>query len=151
MHVGREDARGPDVEAGERHKGIAQGARPAQARPGNRLPVGGGFGAVALEGLAAAVEAQGDARGDVGGEGQGDEQRLGDGGLVVGPGEEEVAVGLWDGAREKRDEGGIRDVEGGEDGEGVRRVLLDAGHCAGQRAGSIPIDSHCSRCGGYTQ
>jgi hypothetical protein len=32
--------------------------------------------AVALEGLAAAAEAQGDARGDVGGEWDGDEQRL---------------------------------------------------------------------------
>ena len=52
--------------------------------------------------------------------------------MVVGTGEEEVAVALGHGAGEQRDDGGVCKVEGGEDGECVRRVSLDAGEEVGR-------------------
>jgi len=55
-------------------------------------------GAVAEAGLAAAVEAQREAGDDVCGEGQGDDEGLGERGLVVGAREEEVGVRRGEGA-----------------------------------------------------
>ena len=129
VHVGGEDPGGPDVEACEGKQSISQRAGAGQSRPGDGLPVAGRLGAVALQGMVAAVEAQGNAGGDVGGEREGHEQGLGEGGLVVGAGEEEVAVAFGDGAGEQRYDGRVCDVERGEDGEGIRRVALHAGHC----------------------
>ena len=57
-----------------------------------------------------------------------DDERLGEGRLVVRPGEQEVAVCFWDGADGEGDEGGVGDVEGGEDAEGVGGVFLDASY-----------------------
>lgn len=57
-----------------------------------------------------------------------DNERLGERGLVVRSREQEVAVCFWDGADGEGNQGGVGDVEGGEDAEGVGGVLLDAGY-----------------------
>ena len=73
MHVGREDAGGPDVEGRQRDQGVTQQARATDWRPGNGSAVVMGFGAIPPECLVPPVEAQGDAGGDVSGEREGDE------------------------------------------------------------------------------
>lgn len=80
------------MEPRQRREHISQRTRATQRGPGNRLPVAQRLGAVALQGFAAAVKAERDARGDVCGERNYDEEGLGEGGLVVGAGEEEGAV-----------------------------------------------------------
>lgn len=81
---------------------------------------------VAFECLVSSVEAQGYARGYVRDEWEGDDERFGDRGLVVRAGKKEVAVCLGDGSCKERDDGCVCYVEGGEDGEGVGGVFLDA-------------------------
>lgn len=88
---------------GEWQQNIAQGRGAAERRPPFASVAGRGAsaalgGAVAEAGLAATVEAEREAGDDVGGEGQGDDQRLGERGLVVGPREEEVGVRRGEGA-----------------------------------------------------
>lgn len=129
MHVHRQDARTPNMEARQREQDVTQQRSAAQRRPGNRALVCARLCAIALQCLSPPVEAQGDAAGYMGDEGQGDDEGLGEGRLVVWAGEQEVAVCLWDGAGGERDQGGICDVKGGEDAKGVGRVLLDACHC----------------------
>lgn len=126
----RQDAVGESMAADEGSGEVAEGAGAAEVRPrhGAALGEGGAVAGVALEGLAAAVEAQGEAGGDVGGERGDDEERLEGEVLVVGPGEEEVGVAGRDGAGGEGYQGGVGDVGGGEDGEGVGRVFLDAGY-----------------------
>ena len=119
------------MEPRQRHKRIPQRTCPAQRRPRNRASVPARFGAVALQCLAPAVQAQSDARGDVCDEREGDEEGFGDGGLVVRPCEQERAVCGVNGAGEEGDEGGVGDVEGGEDGEGVGGVALGACYWGG--------------------
>lgn len=55
---------------------------------------------------------------------EGDEERFEGEGLIVGPCEEEVGFGCWNGARYEGDYGCVCDVEGGEDRECVGGVLL---------------------------
>ena len=80
--------------------------------------------AVATRGVEAPVEAEGNAGEDVGGEGEEDEGGLEVGGLVVGAGEEEEAVGLGQGEGGERDEGGVGVVEEEVGGEGEGGVFL---------------------------
>jgi hypothetical protein len=63
------------------------------------------------------------------GEREGDECGFGEEGLVVWTCEEEVAVGLGDGAREEGEERSVCYVEGCEDCEGVGGVSLGACYC----------------------
>ena len=128
MRIQRQYPRRPHMEPRQWRQCISQRTRPTQRRPGNRLPIPVCLGAIALQRFAPAVEAQCDAGGDVCGEREDDEEGLGDGGLVVWASEEERAVCRGYGAREERDEGGVGDVEGGEDCEGVGRVFLGAGY-----------------------
>ena len=145
VHVGRENSGGPDVKAGQRDQSISQSAGGAQSRPRDGLPVALCLGAIALQGLVSAVEAQSNAGGDVGDEREGDEQGLGQGGLVVGAGEEEVAVALGHGSGEQRYYGRVCHVEGSEDGEGVRGVALDAGDWARVSRGGRGAERRCWR------
>lgn len=62
----------------------------------------------------------------MGGDGKGDEERLGERGLVDLAGEEEVRFGGGNGAGDEGDDGGVGQVNRGEDGEGVSGVALDA-------------------------
>lgn len=64
----------------------------------------------------------------MGGEGEDDEEGLEGEVLVVRAGEEEVVVAGGDGAGCEGYQGGVGEVGGGEDGEGVGRVFLDAGY-----------------------
>lgn len=134
------------MEAGEREQDVAQQRSAAQSWPRDRALVCACLGAVALQGLSPPVEAQRDAAGYVGDEGQCDDEGLGEGGLVVRPCEQEVAVCFGDGAGGERDERGVCDVEGGEDAEGVGRVLLDARYCRV----SVLIPSEICEEGGLT-
>lgn len=129
MHVHGQDTSGPDVEGGEWEEGIAEQTGAAEGGPGDGALVSARLGAIALQSLAAAVQAQCHAAGDVGEERKRNDERLCQGGLVVRPCEEEVAIRLGDGAGCEGDQGCVCDVEGGEDAEGVGRVLLDACHC----------------------
>ena len=98
--------------------------------------MGGGWWVLAVVAPAvvgAAEEADGGAGADVGEEGEGDEEGLGEGCLVDLAGEEQVGFGGEDGARGEGDDGGCGEVEGAEDGEGVGGVALDAGYWGGGR------------------
>lgn len=66
----------------------------------------------------------------MGEDGERDDQRLGERGLVDFAGEEEVGFRGGDGAGCEWDYGGCGEVEGGEDCECVGGVALDAGYCA---------------------
>jgi len=130
----RENAIDVDMAAEEGNEGEPGGLRPVEAWPDAQAPAGAGQGrevreAVAPESGVAAVEAQAEAGEDVHGEGGEDEEGLEEGRLVVGPREEEEAVGGGDGAREEGEEGGVGEVEGAEEGEGVGGVFLEAGYC----------------------
>lgn len=63
---------------------------------------------------------------------EGNEQGLGEGGLVVRAGKEEVAIGLGNGASGEGDEGGVGYVERGKESECVGGVFLDAYDWRGQ-------------------
>lgn len=76
--------------------GEGDGVRPAVVVVVAGVDAGGGA-AVATEVVGAADEAEGDARGDVGDGGDGDEEGLGQRGLVDLAGEEEVGLGRGDG------------------------------------------------------
>lgn len=92
--------------------------------------VHGGRGApVAAHVLAAPQQAQRDAGADVREDGEGDEEGLGERGLVDFARHEEVGFGGRDGALDGRDEGDVGEVEGREDGHGVAGVALQAGDC----------------------
>lgn len=105
---------------------VARDGDPAEGRPGTE---GGALfaAAVASDVLGAADEAESGARGDVGGDGEEDEEGLGEGGLVDLAGLEEVGLGGGDGCGQQRDEAGVDKVDGGEHGDGVGGVALDAG------------------------
>jgi hypothetical protein len=125
VHIHGKNARGPHVEARKREQHVAQQTCAAERRPGDGPLVCERLGAVALQGLAPSVEPQCNARGYVCEERERNDERLGERGLVVWPCQEEVAVCLGHGADGEGDQRGVGDVEGGEDAEGVRRVLLD--------------------------
>lgn len=126
MHVHGQDPRRPDVETRKREQNVPQHARAAEHRPRDRALVCSCLGAVALQRDATSVQTQCHAGGYVCEKWERDDEGLGEGGLVVRPGQEEVAVCFGDGADGERDQGGVGDVEGGEDAEGVGGVLLDA-------------------------
>lgn len=111
-----------------------RGHRPGEAVPrhgdvAERDGDSGGVAAVAPEVLRSPDEAEGNPGADVREDGQADEERFGERGLVDLAREEEVGFGRGDGARNERDEGGCGEVEGCENGEGVGGVALDAGYC----------------------
>lgn len=78
-----------------------------------------------------------DAGEDVDGQGRDDEEGFREGGLVVGPREEEVGVGGGEGARGEGDEGDVGDVRGEEGGECVGGVALCAEDCGGRWLGLL--------------
>jgi hypothetical protein len=129
MRIQRQQPGRPHMKPRKRHKRISQCTRAAQRGPRNRAAVASCFGAIAAQGLAAAVEAESDARGDMCDEREGDESGFSEEGLVVWTCEEEVAVGLGDGACEERQERGVCYVEGCEDCKGVGGVSLGACYC----------------------
>ena len=95
-------------EAVTRHEGdkeVAEQALGGEFRPGEAAAVGGGFGAVAGRVQATAVEAQQQAREEVGGDGEEEEEEFRHGRLVVGSCEEEEGVGFVEvvAAREEGD------------------------------------------------
>jgi hypothetical protein len=117
------------MKPGQRHKRISQRTRATQRRPRNRAAIVLRLGAIPAQRLATAIQPQCDARCDVCGKREHDEQGLGEQGLVVWACEEEVAVRFCDGAREERDERDVCDVEGCENCEGVGGVSLCSGYC----------------------
>lgn len=86
-----------------------------------------------------AQETDGEARGYVGQDGQPDEEGFRQTGLVELAGHEEEGLGVRDGAVDERYQGGVGEVQAGEQGEGVARVALDAGYwsCANERLWSL--------------
>ena len=58
VHIQRQNPCGPDVETRKRQQNVPQQTRPAECWPGDRALICACFGAVALERLAPAVEAQ---------------------------------------------------------------------------------------------
>lgn len=61
--------------------------------------------------------------------GQGDEEGLGEAGLVDFAGHQEEGLGVRYGAVDERENGGVGDVQAGEEAEGVGGVSLYAGYC----------------------
>ena len=76
----------------QRYEGEPQRRGPADSRPRELPPFLTRLGTIALYRFPTALQAQGEAGEDVGGDGEANKEGLEERGLVVGPGEEEVGI-----------------------------------------------------------
>lgn len=83
---------------------------------------------VSLKVLAPPQEPDRGTGGDVGDDGEGDEQRFGQVGLVDLARHKQEGLGVRDGLVNEREDGRVGEVDAGEEGKGVGRVTLDPGY-----------------------
>lgn len=134
----RDGAVDGDVGGEQAQEQVPRGGDVAERGPGPGpapadVGVVGDGGAVALEVLLPSDEAQRDARGDVGEDGEADEEGLGDRRLVDLARHDEEGLRVGHRPVDQRDDGRVGDVQAGEHREGVARVALDARHCFSHR------------------
>ena len=96
MCIQRQYPRGPDMESTQRHQRISQRTSPADDRPRYRAFIAPCLRAIPQQRLSSAPQPQRDSRRDVCDQGQSDEQGFRERGLIVWPGEEQVAITFYD-------------------------------------------------------
>lgn len=117
----------------QRPQRISQPADPTDLGPRHFFPLGPVLGAGVPDRLPPSVQPERDAGPDVRGERAEDEERLEEGGLVVGSCQEEIGLARGHGPCEERDERGVGDVEAEEGRQEVAGVALRSEEVEGRR------------------